>query len=304
MVGAHAESTRGSVGLMKYGRLLLAFSSCAAVACSNGGTNVDAGGGDGSIVDTGADVAADAGGDAATGCGSYRYCEDFESYAPGTIANAGKLGPWIATVSGNGIVMQVDTTKPYRGSKALHVTVPNNVGQDAGTAARGTLNQSATAGLIPGNNVFGRAMVFYSNATGNDLPLGVHSWLFNSGGNSAVADGGVTMNMGGGGAKMQLNYHPPLPLVEQSVQGGNITAGAWHCIQWQYDGSGTPPNDVGQVWVDGVVAVTSPQSKGWNYATPWDTFDFGFTHYQALANGVDVYLDEFALDGAMIPCPQ
>jgi hypothetical protein len=34
-----------------------------------------------------------------------------------------------------------------------------------------------------------------------------------------------------------------------------------------------------------------PQSKGWQFATPWDSFDFGFTHYQALPNGVDVYLD-------------
>jgi hypothetical protein len=57
------------------------------------------------------------------------------------------------------------------------------------------------------------------------------------------------------------------------------------------------------VWVDGTVAVNVPASQGWDFATPWNSFELGFTHYQTLANGVDVYLDEFALDGAMVPCP-
>jgi hypothetical protein len=236
-------------------------------------------------------------------CTGYTYCDGFESYPAGMIANAATLGPWKATVNGTGAVMQIDTTHPYCGTNALRITVPTNAGEDAGTAARGSLNQTATAGIIPGNNVFGRAMVFYANTNGNDLPLGVHSWIFNSGGNSAIADGGVTMNMGGGGAMMQLNYHPPPPLTEQSVQGGTITAGAWHCVQWQYDGSGTTPADDGRVWVDGTLALNVPNTKGWNFATPWNTFDFGFTHYEILANAVDVYLDEFALGPTMVPCP-
>jgi hypothetical protein len=280
-----------------------------AAACSNGnGSGTDAGNDGTTGSDAAPDTSADAPSDVAMNpdsgvCGSYKYCDDFESYTPGTLANAGKLGPWVATVNGMGIVMQVDTVNPYKSKQALHVTVPSNAGMDAGTGARGTLNQMAPSGLIPGNNMYGRAMVFYSNTGGNDLPLNVHSWLFNSGGVSQDADGGVTMNMGGGGMKMQLNYHPPPPLLEQSVQGGMITAGAWHCVQWQYDGSGNPVADVGMVWVDGTQAVNVAKSKGWNFATPWDTMDFGFTHYQALPNGVDVYLDDFALDGAMVPCP-
>jgi hypothetical protein len=279
-------------------------------ACSSNGTNDDGGidSGNGSDVQTSDVQANDAGTDSPSGdggCGPWKYCEDFESYGAGAIANGAKLGPWKATVQGTGVVFQVDNVKPYAGKQSLHITVPTNAGMDAGTSARGTLNQAATGGLIPGNDMFGRAMVFYSNTGGNDLPLGVHSWLFNSGGNSSEGDGGVTMNMGGGGAKLQLNYHPPLPLTEQSVQGGNITAGAWHCIQWQYDGSGSGSqfNDAAHVWIDGTDVVDVAKTKGWWFATPWDTFDFGFTHYQALANGVDVYLDDFALDGAMIPCP-
>jgi hypothetical protein len=240
---------------------------------------------------------------AVTGCGAYKVCEDFESYAGGAIANSTALGPWKANVSGVGVVFQVDGVKAYAGTKSLHITVPNNVGQDGGTSTRATLNQAAAGGLVPGNNLFGRAMVFYSDMGGNGLPLGVHSWLFNSAGKSTIADGGVSINMGGGGAKMQLNYQPVPPLTEQSVQGGTMTAGAWHCVQWEYDGSGSPPNDEGKVWVDGVLAVDAPKTKLWDFATPWASFDFGFTHYQALPNGVDLYLDNFALDGAMIPCP-
>jgi hypothetical protein len=50
------------------------------------------------------------------------------------------------------------------------------------------------------------------------------------------------------------------------------------------------------------LAVEAPATEGWDFATPWTSFDFGFTHYQTLANGVEVFLDDFALDGAMIPC--
>jgi hypothetical protein len=268
----------------------------ASEAPDTGGTGTDSGGGD----DAGTDAAnrTDSGNDGGTAlsCAGMKYCDDFEKY-DGAITNGMAVGPWKATVNGTGTAMNVDNVKPHTGARSLHITVPT------GAAARGTLNQTVAAGLIAGNDMYGRAMVYYSNASGNGLPLSVHSWLFNSTGTSTVADGGVSMNMGGGGAKMQLNYHPPAPKPEASVQGGTMTAGAWHCVQWQYDGSGAPPNDAAKVWVDGTVAVDVAKSKGWDFATPWSTFDFGFTHYQTLANGVDVYLDDFALNDTMIACP-
>jgi hypothetical protein len=274
-----------------------------------GAANPDQGGDGGPVgVDAGDDAAGPAGDDSGSGpvgddaggpsssCVGFAYCDDFEGYG-GMVTDGEALGPWKASVAGTGIVMQVDSAKPYGGTKSLHITVP------AGMNAHGTLNQKAPAGLIPGNDLFGRAMVFYSNTGGNGLPIGVHSWIFNSAGTSTAAAGGVTMNMGGGGAKLQLNYHPPAPATEQSVQGGMITAGAWHCIQWEYDGSGTPPHNMANVWIDGVLAVSVPASKGWSFATPWSSIDFGFTHYQTLMNPVDVYLDEFALDKTKVACP-
>ena len=64
---------------------------------------------------------------------------------------------------------------------------------------RNTLNQTVAAGLVTGNNIFGRAMVYYSNTGGNGLAIGVHSWIFNA--NGTVTKGGATadINMGGGG---------------------------------------------------------------------------------------------------------
>jgi hypothetical protein len=261
-------------------------------------TGIDAGGGTdgggGDDTGTGAETGGDGGPPLA--CTGMKFCDDFEKY-DGAITNGMTLGPWKATVNGTLTAMTVDGVKPYSGAKALHITAPT------GAAARGTLGQTAAAGLVPSNNVYGRAMVYYSNAAGAGLPLGVHSWLFNAAGTSTAAAGAVTMNMGGGGAKMQLNYHPPAPKTEQSVQGGTMTDGKWHCVQWQYDGSGTPPADAAKVLVDGAPAVDVPQTKLWDFATPWSSFDFGFTHYQTLANAVDVYLDDFALNDAMVACP-
>ncbi len=257
---------------------------------SGSGDDLAAGGADLAVAN---DLATGGGGN----CGTYKYCDDFESYG-GAVANGAPLGPWLASVAG--VTMQVDAVNAYQSGKSLHITVPT------GATAHGTLNQKAGSGLVAGNDLFGRAMVFYSSAGGNGLPLNVHSWIFSSGGVSTEGDGGsgnVSMNMGGGGAKLQLNYHPPAPLTEQSVQGGLISAGAWHCLQWEYNGAGTPPADDAKVWIDGKLAVDVPASKGWRLATPWDTFDFGFTHYQTLANTVEIVLDDFALDGAMIPCP-
>jgi hypothetical protein len=229
-------------------------------------------------------------------CGSYRYCENFESYS-GAITNQMVVGPWKAAVSGTGTSIQVDTVLPYSGAKALHVTVP------AGDAIRATLGQTVSAGVIPGNNLFGRAMIYYSNTGTNGLPLAVHSWFFNASGMSTQEAGTVTMNLGGGGAKYQLNWHPVAPATEQSVQGGTQSPGTWHCIQWQYDGSGVTPANHAKVWDNGTLAFEVLATKAWDFATPWSSFDFGFTHYQTLANPVDIYLDDFALNDTMIPCP-
>ena len=76
------------------------------------------------------------------------------------------------------------------------------------------------------------------------------------------------------------------------------------CVQWQLDGSGVTPKNEGKVWVDGVLALDAvPPAQVWDFAQPWTSMDFGFNHYQATTNPIDIYLDDFALNNTMIPCP-
>ncbi len=261
----------------------------AGTAADGGASPVDAGGN--------ADGGSKAGGDAgsAVSCAGLAFCEDFESYS-GTVKNAGTLGPW-KTAIGGAAVATVDTVKPYSGGKSLHITVP------AGAAASATLTQMAAGGLIPNNDIFGRAMIYYSTAGGNDLPIGVHSWIFNASGNSVASGGAVAMNVANGGTQYFLNYHPAAPATEQSATGGKPVGGKWLCTQWQYDGSGAAPKNEGKIWIDGALVVDALPAKGWNFAVPWSAFEFGFTHYQTTTKPIDMYLDDFALNGSMIPCP-
>ena len=327
-----------------------ATATVAVVACGNGddddttapkldaGTRLDAtsaadtGGGGGTgpeagspPLDAGITDASDAGDALAAplSCNGYIFCEDFESYAAGELTSTSKLGPWTPTVdgktdAGQTALMSVDAVMPFSGSQALHVTAP------AGEATRGVLARSTgDAGTI-GPNMYGRAMIFYSDGPlpGGSAPLtdsgtyglpsGVHSWIFASGGHSKELDASVSMNVIVGNPKLSLNYSPGDYGPGASKDAGPVTLGTWHCLQWQYDGSGTTPDDIANVWFDGFNEVhTDPTLTygGGNEATSlkmaqdWTGLQFGFTHYQKLGNPVDVYLDDFAIDNKMVPCP-
>jgi hypothetical protein len=275
------------------------------------------------------DAAPDAADAAATpvSCAGYLYCDDFESYPDsGTIANNTKLGPWTTGVggktdAGQTIAMGVDTVRPFSGSYALHLTAP------AGESTYGQLQRAAggDAGDI-GGNLYGRAMVYFSgaplpggsapltDASTYGLPSGVHSWLFASSGHSPELDASVSANIIVGNPKFALNYSPGDYGPGSTPDAGPVTTGAWHCLQWQYDGSDASPDDVMNVWFDGLQVVHTDRSmeysnnnfpvKTWlKMASDWNSLTFGFTHYQTMENPVDVYLDDFAVNDAMVPCP-
>ncbi len=85
-----------------------------------------------------------------------------------------------------------------------------------------------------------------------------------------------------------------------------MSTGSWHCLQWQYDGSGSPPNDAARVWLDGVRSVTVDagyDNGDFKLSDSWASFDVGFTHYQLMPLPVDVYIDDFALGTEMVACP-
>ena len=278
---------------------LLAIALCACTHSISSSATNDGGGDDDSIDAAVPSDAASSPSDAGSaGCG-LAYCEDFDAYGSATLADATTLGPWAVAVSA--VTMTIDSVHAYGGSgKSLHIKIPAFVNSHTGgTPTHGLLSQKASAGLVAGNDLYGRVMLYYSNTDGNELPLSVHSWFFEAAGTSTKLAAATSLNLGGGGAKLQLNYAPG----DVSVQGGTMTTGAWHCVQWQYDGAGATPANVAKVWIDGKVALNIPVGEGWNFATPWSSFSFGFTHYQTLSNTVEIFLDDFALDGAMIACP-
>lgn len=262
---------------------------------SGAAQGTDAGTKDGAApVDAGSDARAE------SSCAGLAYCEDFESYAiAGPIANNTTVGPWKATVNG-AAVMTIDGVRPYAGTKALHITVPN-----ADTGASGLLNLTKAAGLITGNNLFGRAMVYYTKSATDDLPKGVHSWIFQGIGTSSESGKIMSLNLANNGTNYFLNYHgDSTSSAESSKTGGTPVAAKWVCMQWQYDSSGATPADDAKVWADGVLALDATKAaEKWMLATPFSTMQFGFTHYQTLTNAIDVYLDDFAVDTKMIACP-
>ena len=256
---------------------------------------------DGSVGDSASPVDAGSDAHAEPSCAGLAYCENFESYPASTtpIANNTTIGPWKATTNG-AAVMTIDSVHPFGGTKALHITVPN-----LDTGASGLLNLTKAAGLVTGNNLFGRAMVYYTKSATDDKPNGVHSWIFQGIGTSTASGKIMSLNLANNGTSYFLNYHgDSTSSAESSKNGGTPAAGKWVCMQWQYNSSGAPPADDAKVWADGALVLEATKAaQSWNLATPFSTMQFGFTHYQKLSNAIDVYLDDFAVDTAMIACP-
>lgn len=72
---------------------------------------------------------------------------------------------------------------------------------DSGSDARAT----KTAGLITGNNLFGRAMVYYAKSATEDKPNGVHSCQGT--GLSTASGKTMTLNLANNSTSYFLNYH-------------------------------------------------------------------------------------------------
>jgi hypothetical protein len=263
--------------------------------------------------DSGADALDDGGsGDGDAGlapedCTGLTYCDDFETYDAALLERGQKLGPWSVFVGAHASVT-VDTVRAYTGKKAFHVVFPPS-------QSGGSLSQTAEsdAGLIPGNDLFGRAMFYFVENPGAadgglepdggvGLPVKVHSELFATSGIVTAADASTVSDIGLSDPQLFLNYFPPKHF-ELAIFGGTVTGNAWHCLQWQFDGSGDAAANEAHVWLDGQLIITATQSKLWAAATPWKTFSFGFGVLQPEANSIDVSLDTFALGDKMIPCP-
>jgi hypothetical protein len=240
-------------------------------------------------------------------CTGLTYCDDFEAYDAALLKRGQMLGPW-SVFAGRDASVTVDTVRAYTGKKSFHVVFPP-------TQSGGNLTQTAKpdAALIAGNDLFGRGMFYFvENPGANDaglepdagvgLPIKVHSELFATSGMVTALDASTVSDIAATGRDLFLNYFPP-DHFELAVFGGTLTGNAWHCLQWEFDGSGDAASNEAHVWLDGQLVITATPSKLWAAATPWKTFSFGFWVDQPEANSIDVSLDTFALSDKMLPCP-
>jgi hypothetical protein len=278
-----------------------------------GGADAPAGGATGGAGSAGAGSAPARGGAGGTGgatggtggaianadCKGLHYCETFESHTVGMAPGA----PWKTSLRG-GATLVVDATKPFGGGKSMHITAP------AGNSAAALINQRGPALPVPTNNIFGRAMVFFGGAA----PRNTHFPLFELQGVSPVA-GNVIMRWGGNGIgpprpPFHFNYKWTKPTASETSTTSKIfwQGGKWLCIQWQFDGSdagaGMPKNEA-RIWVDGapVNEMTVLMAKGWNFATPWTFMQLGFQYFQTTPDATELWIDDFALNSTMVPCP-
>jgi hypothetical protein len=229
----------------------------------------------------------------AADCQGLRFCEGFETQALGKAPGA----PWRSFTRGGGVLV-VDGTRPFGGARSLHITAP------AGNDAAAVVNQRGPALPVPGNVMFGRVMVFFAGAP----PRNTHFPLFEVQGVSTVA-GNVLLRWGGNGVAsprgppFHFNYKWTLPTAAESGATSSmlVPGSRWMCVQWQYDG----PKNEARLWVDGKLQaqMTVLAARGWHFGEPWTFMQLGLQYFQPTPDAIELWLDDFALNDAMIPCP-
>jgi hypothetical protein len=214
-------------------------------------------------------------------CTGLTYCDDFETYDAAPVKGGQMLGPWSANYVGSNASVTVDSVRAYTGKQSFHVRFPPSQSGSYLTQAA-----AADAGLIAGNKMFGRSMFYFvvdpgaadgglEPDGGVGLPISVHADLFTTSGTTSTADGGTSSEIAATGQALYLNYRPP-GTFERALGDGIITGNAWHCLQWEFDGSGDASTNQAQIWLDGQLVASTAQAPLWVAATPWQTFNLGF----------------------------
>jgi hypothetical protein len=231
------------------------------------GAGVDLHGPDAAPVDAGPGIPS---------CAGTIFCDNFESYTgkPG--------GPWTVSNGAAGSSLVVDTTRPYSGTKSVHVksgaAVPLTGGDD--------MTMKSTTGLpVAGNHVFGRAMMYlqgpwpttHVRLIGMQDTVPYHGYMINAHTNWSLE---ALVDNGGGGGKA--------PIVTDK----------WVCVEWEYNApSGGAVTT--HLWLGGteVLPVTSgfPQVAMFNL---WLGYTTAVTRPLA-----EMWIDDVALAGKRIGCP-
>jgi hypothetical protein len=258
----------------------------------------------------------------AGGCPASAICDDFESYAAG----ATDLAPrWTVYKYGGG-ALQVDATKPFRGGKSLHVTVPAG-GRKYADIIKETVDDSAVLPL----KHYGRVMVWITN-----MPSAAH-WAINQAGGilSGTTDMTAKYSWGGQNAKLLPGYSQrsrviggATPLRGGGPQDGDpnpapvdcsmpaktqtVATKKWVCWEWMVDGAtpevhmwldGQPQTEVDVVG-KGTACATGPKDGTWTAPKAFSKIILGWEGYtQASEVPNDVWLDDLVMGPERVGCP-
>lgn len=243
-------------------------------------------------------------------------CETFEKYAEG----ATDFSPdWVAYRYGE-TTMQVDTTKPFKGTKSLHITAPVGGRKYADIIKQNPLDRE----LLPIKH-YGRVMVWLTNQ-----PTAAH-WNINQ------ASGPVPGNpvqiskysYGGQNGLLSPNYtlRPPVGDNLTPLRGGgphdgdtntalfdcgpNTTSqrlanGRWVCWEWMFDGQ---MNQL-RLYLDGVeqtqaaVNGVAGMCGAWQGPRMFTKMIIGWEQYtQPSDRAQSAWLDDIVVSAQRVGCP-
>jgi hypothetical protein len=180
-------------------------------------------------------------------------CDDFEKYAVG-----GNLSPtWTTDLIGG--MVRVDTTRPFQGKQAVHITANTNV-----TNMLQIVAQGAPLFPLPGNMFYGRMMLWLSQ-----LPPD-HTNFVQASGFLPASTQVAKYAWGTKYGKLMAGYtirnreaDPPFVDCGNKPAMTGYPEKQWLCIEWQFDklmlGFYAHPFATAiDVWIDDVVVATRP----------------------------------------------
>lgn len=232
----------------------------------------------------------DSGAPASAGCGSARFCTDFEDQP----AMMEPHGMWKVDKTG-GATVTVDDTKAYSGKKSI---LFHKAGGYPGTF----LTFSNIASMIPSNDLHGRVMMWMTQTPGKSHWDGIWATGSKPGGGTA------TYILGGMYGNFMAVYHPGDCSTDSKTP---FPTGRWACIQWEFKGTkdGKHLHRMlldGQVVDNGVqdgsqgVCAGSGGTHDWT-APVFNTLKVGYVAYGGGSG--DIWFDDLAFGESEIPCP-
>jgi hypothetical protein len=242
-------------------------------------------------------------------CSGQKLCDDFESYAAGTLTNGTTLGPWKASVeAGNGVV-SVDASKAFSGTRSLKVHI------NGAAPGGGQLRAKPMFAPAPGTqHLYGKFRMFLEASSGTSkhwtmfgaagiVPAGTPisgnraTYLF------SVADNGGKnefMNVFYNDQTRQDCWHHATQLVP---------AGKWSCVSFEADGAAIKyraaldGQAVPSMSVDrtGDGCLNAAANAPW-YGPTFEEFYIGALSFHPMTAPLDMWIDDVVVDTKPVAC--